>query len=63
MTNIVKSGQEIIDEFLADIKKIEGVDQDVACIVVDLFHKGKLSNINLSNEFERIRKEKLNDKN
>ncbi|MCL4536477.1 MAG: hypothetical protein M1610_02635 [Nitrospirae bacterium] len=61
MTNQIKSGQEILDEFFSQIANIEGVDQDVAEIVLKLYQEDKLTNINLSNELGKIREKKENE--
>jgi hypothetical protein len=58
MTEQIKSGQEILDEFFSQIIDIEGVDQDVAKTVVRLYQEGKLTNINISNELSRIREKR-----
>lgn len=58
MTDRIRSGQEVLDEFFTEIASIEGVDQDVANIVINLYREGKLSDTNLSNELARIREEK-----
>ncbi len=62
MTDRIRSGQEILDEFFAEIASIEGVDQDVANSVMNLYRDGKLSDTNLSNELARIREEEASDK-
>ena len=62
MTDKVRSGQEMLDEFFDEIASIEGVDQDVSNIVVNLYREGKLTDTNLSNELERIRKGKISGK-
>jgi len=61
MTDLIKSGQEILDEFFNHITGIEGVDQDVAKTVLRLHQEGKLTNINLSNELGKIREKKENE--
>jgi len=58
MTDRIRSGQEVLDEFFTEIASIEGVDQDVANIVINLYREGKLTDTNLSNELARIREEK-----
>jgi len=55
MTDRIKSGQEIIDEFFTEILKIEALDQKIVEVLINLHHDGKLTNINLSNELVRIR--------
>jgi len=61
MTNEIKSGQEILDEFFTHITGIEGVDHDVAKTVLQLYQEGKLTNTNLSNELGKIREKKENE--
>lgn len=58
MTEQIKSGQEILDEFFSQITNIDGVDKDVAEAVLKLYKDGKLTNINLSNELSSIRDKK-----
>ncbi len=58
MTEQIKSGQEILDEFFSQITNIDGVDKDVAESVLKLYKDGKLTNTNLSNELSRIRDKK-----
>ncbi len=58
MTDQIKSGQEILDEFFSYIIAIEGVDQDVAKTIIKLYQEGKLTNINISNELSRIREKR-----
>jgi len=62
MTDRIRSGQEILEEFFTEIASIEGIDQDVANIVINLYREGKLTDTNLSNELARIRGEKTSDK-
>jgi len=62
MTDRIRSGQEVLDEFFTEIASIEGVDQDVANIVINLYREGKLTDTNLSNELARIKEEKTSDK-
>jgi len=62
MTDRIRSGQEILEEFFTEIASIEGVDQDVANIVENLYREGKLTDTNLSNELARIREGKTSDK-
>lgn len=61
MTEQIKSGQEILDEFFSQIGNIEGVDQDVAQTVLRLYQEGKLTNTNLSNDLSTIREKKENE--
>ncbi len=61
MTDDLKDGKEILAEFFLEIPRIEGVDSDVAEILVGLYQKGKLTNVNITNELSRIRGERLGD--
>jgi hypothetical protein len=58
MTDKIKSGQEILDDFFSQITSIDGVDQEVANNVLRLYQEGKLTNTNLSNELSKIREKK-----
>lgn len=62
MTDRIRSGQEVLVEFFTEIARIEGVDQKVANIVINLYREGKLTDTNLSNELMGIRQEKTSDK-
>ncbi len=62
MTDRVRSGQEILDEFFTEIAGMDGMDNDVANIVINLYREEKLTDTNLSNELARIRGEKTSDK-
>lgn len=58
MTDQIKSGQKILEEFFSQIIDIEGVDGDVAETIIKLYQEGKLTNINISNELSRIREKR-----
>ena len=58
MTDQIKSGQEILDEFFSQIIDIEGVDQDVAKTIIKLYQEGKLTNTNITNELQKLREQK-----
>jgi hypothetical protein len=58
MSSEIKSGQEILDEFFSQIINIDGVDKEVAEVILKLYKDGKLTNTNLSNELNNIREKK-----
>lgn len=58
MTDQIKSGQEILDEFFSQLMDIEGVDREVAKTIMKLYQEGKLTNTNITNELGKIRKKK-----
>ena len=62
MTDKIRSGQEVLDEFFTEIAGMDGIDNDVANIVINLYREEKLTDTNLSNELARIRGEKTSDK-
>lgn len=43
MSDNVKSGKEMLDEFFSDIKNIEGVDEAIATMIQELYQQGKLT--------------------
>ncbi len=55
MTEPVKSGQELLDEFFADVLGIDGVDPDTALVVKRLHEDGKLTSTNIANELRSLR--------
>jgi hypothetical protein len=59
MTDQIKSGQEILDEFFSHITDIEGIDQEVVETIIKLYRDGKLTNTNISNELSRLRDRRL----
>ena len=62
MTDQIRSGQEVLEEFFTEIASMDGIDNDVANIVINLYRDEKLTDTNLSNELARIREEKTSDK-
>ncbi len=55
MANEIKSGQAILDEFFSQIENIDGLNKEVAFVILRLYQEGKLTNTNLSNELSTIR--------
>jgi len=58
MTETIKSGQEILNEFFSEISDIEGIDKEVALIIQSLYQEEKLSNTNISNALSKFRESK-----
>jgi hypothetical protein len=56
MAKSVKSGKEILDNFFGSISKIDKVDTKIAEMLNDLYKKGKLTDINVKNELQNLRK-------
>lgn len=59
MTDRIKSGQEVIDEFFSEILNVEELDREIVEVLINLYQEGKLTSVNLSNELEGIREEKI----
>ncbi len=61
MDKPVKSGKEILDDFFNNILNIPNVDKKLASEIKKMYEKGKLTDTNLSNKLDFLRKEKLNE--
>jgi len=55
MDNKVKSGKEILDDFFTNISMIENVNKELAESLSNLYKQGKLSDVNLKNELQKLR--------
>ena len=55
MDDKVKSGKEILDDFFANISTIKGVDKTIAESLSSLYKQGKLTDVNLKNELQKLR--------
>jgi hypothetical protein len=53
--NKVKSGKEILDDFFKDIQNIANVDKGIAQSLTTLYEQGKLTDINVKNELQKLR--------
>ena len=61
MSETAKSGQQVIDDFFAEIDGMDGVAQDVAQVIKRLHADGKLTNTNVANELGSLREGALHD--
>lgn len=59
MSDGIKSGKEVIDEFFAEIMNIEGVDKKTVEKLTSLYSEGKLTDTNIQNVMEKILQEEL----
>ena len=55
MSNKVKSGQEILDDFFSTIESIDNVDPSISKLISDLYSEGTLTEARIKNELERLR--------
>ena len=61
MSNEIKSGKQILDEFFQEIKSLPDVDKNVVNTITDLYEEGKLTERNLSNALLELREKSDND--
>ena len=59
MSDEIKSGKEVIDEFFAEIMNIEGVDKKTVEKLTSLYTEGKLTDTNIQNVMEQLLQEEL----
>ena len=59
MSDGIKSGKEVIDEFFAEIMNIEGVDKKTVEKLTSLYSEGKLTDTNIQNVMEKLLQEEL----
>lgn len=57
MSDNVKSGKEILDEFFIGIENIENVDPNIAKMIGQLYQEDRLTDANVKNELQRLRTE------
>ncbi len=55
METKIKSGNEIIEDFFANIKTLPNIQQDIASLFIDLHKEGKLTDTNVKNGLQKIR--------
>ncbi len=59
MSEEIKSGKEVIDEFFAEIMNVEGVDKKTVEKLTSLYGEGKLTDTNIQNAMEQLLQEEL----
>ena len=59
MSDEIKTGKEVIDEFFAGIMNIEGVDIKTVDKLTYLHSEGKLTDTNIQNVMEKLLQEEL----
>lgn len=63
MSDNIKSGKQILDDFFDSVHQLDKVDKDIAEILVRLYQYGKLTDINLKNELQTLRDKDVRAKN
>ena len=59
MSEEIKSGKEVIDEFFAEVMNIEGVDKKTVEKLTSLYREGKLTDTNIENAMGQLLQEEL----
>ena len=61
MSDEIKSGKQILDEFFQEIKSLPEIDENVVNTIIDLYGEGKLSERNLANALLELREKPVNE--
>ena len=59
MSDKVKSGKEVVDEFFAEILDVEGVDEKTVKKLVSLHDEKKFTDTNIQNAMDELIQEEL----
>ena len=62
MNEEIKSGNEILTEFFADLENEKELDSDTVSAVLNLYKEGRLSVTNIANALSDLRQEQASDK-
>ena len=60
MSDAIKSGKEVIDDFFAEIMNTEGTDKRTVEKLASLYREGKLTDTNIQNAMDQLLQEELN---
>jgi hypothetical protein len=59
MSDKIKSGKEVIDEFFSEIYNVENADKSTVDALVSLYSKNKLTDTNLQNALDNLLQKEL----
>lgn len=59
MSDEIKTGKEVIDEFFAEIMNIKGVDEKIVAKLTSLYNEGKLTDTNIQNAIGQLLQEEI----
>lgn len=62
MSDEIKTGKDVIDEFFAEIINVDGVDHKTVEKLIELYSKNKLTDSNIQNALDDLKQEALNTK-
>lgn len=57
----IKTGQEVVDDFVVGLKQDKTLDADIINLISDLHEKSSLTTTSLSNSLKQIREKKFNE--
>lgn len=60
MSNEIKSGKDVIDEFFSEILKVEDADKKTVEKLIELYRENKLTDSNIQNVLEDMKQQALN---
>jgi hypothetical protein len=60
MSDEIKSGKNVIDEFFAEILNLEGIDPKTVGKLAELYKENKLTDANIQNALEALKQAELN---
>jgi len=61
MSDETKSGREVIDEFFAEIRSLEGVDEKTIEKLISLHGENKLTDTNVQNAMDELLREEFDE--
>ena len=61
MSDETKSGREVISEFFAEIRNLEGVDEKIAEKLISLHNEKKLTDTYVQNAMDELLQKELDD--
>jgi len=59
MSEEIKSGKDVIDEFFSEIYNVDNVDEKTVEALVSLYDEGKLTDKNIQNALEALVQQEL----
>ena len=62
MSDKIKSGKDVIDEFFAEILNVEGIDQKTVEKLVELHKENNFTDSRIQNALEDLKQAELNPK-
>ena len=55
MSDTIKSGKQILDDFFNGIVELPNVDGEISAAIKTLYEQGKLTDTNIKNDLQKIR--------